>query len=99
MAFDSQKYAQAQTNMIEPRLAATHLSAFDQTKLLDFAMILLDLPRARSILDALQFAHFDFTARPLSRCAVRGCNAKHFHESEILEPCEAPHFRIKAALG
>jgi hypothetical protein len=59
MTFDSQKRAQTQTDVIEPRLAAAHLPAFDQTKLLDAAMILFDLPTERSIFDALKITQLN----------------------------------------
>lgn len=86
MTFDSQKCAQTQTDVIKARLAATHLPPLNQTKLLDAAMILFDLPTIRSIFDAFKITDLDFITRPMFRCAVCGCQAKHFNESKIFEP-------------
>lgn len=86
MTFDAQKYPQTRTDMIMPRLATTHLPAFDQTKLLQSAFDCSICRQKEAYLTRPKLAHFNLIGRPMFRCAVCGFNPKHSNESEIFEP-------------
>lgn len=86
MTFNSQESSQTQVNVILPRSSSPTLCAFDQTKLLDPAMKLLDLPTVTGIFDAFQITHFNLIGRPVLRVAICVNQAKHFDLTEAFEP-------------
>ncbi len=92
VALNSQECPQTQFNVILPRSATATLRPFDQTKLLDAAMKLLDLPTERGVFDALQIAHLNLIRRPVLRVAVPVNQTKHLDLSKSLESHHTPAF-------
>ena len=86
MALKSQECSQTKQYVIEPRLTPSNLRAFDQTKLFDCAMILLNSVSLFGKIFMLFFRHFNQTCRPMLRAAV------WFIQSRIIENQNAGSF-------
>ena len=72
--------------MIQHRAHPTALGAFDQTLLLQTAMIHFNPPRRECQLLAFRFCHSVEVRCPVFRCAVCGTNPKYFDFSKSFEP-------------
>ncbi len=85
MTFKANKCSHAQSDVIQHRAKAA-LRPFNQTLLLQTAMIHFNPPRKTSRFLASRLAHFLKPGRPMFRRAVRSTAAKHFDFSKTFKP-------------
>src|SRR5215213_8265476 len=90
MTFHAQKRAQAKPDVITPRTARAHLRSFDQTKLLQPSMIILNRPGESSPFDPLQVSHLNTVGRPQLNVAICGDDLEHMNKAITFEPDHAP---------
>ncbi len=64
MTFQSEKRSQTKSDMVVPRAMRTHLRPFNQAKLLDTAMVVLNRPREANRFDSFQISHLKMVGRP-----------------------------------
>ena len=86
MTFQAHKSSNTQPDMIQYRTQSAALSAFNQTLLLQAAMIHFNPPRTASGGFSFRFGHFLKARRPEVLCAVCGANPKYFDFSETCSP-------------
>ncbi len=88
MTFNSHKRPDTQPNMIQHGTQSAALGAFNQTLLLQSAMIHFNAPRGFGKLFALRLAHPVKTRRPVLRRAVCRKDTKYFDFAESFKPDE-----------
>jgi hypothetical protein len=90
MTFKSQKNSQTQQYVIKPWLTTPRLRAFNQTKLFDSAMILLNSVSLFDRILAHLFRHLNRACRPMFRAAVFVNCPKHSDKPKSLQPNNTP---------
>lgn len=99
MTFQSHKCPNAQPDVIAHRTQPSALRAFNQTLLLQSAMIHFNSPRAFGLRYTLSFSHPVKARRPVFRCAVRGANPKYFNLTETFEPADCAITAAQSGFG
>src|SRR2546421_2555739 len=86
MTFQPEKRSQTKIDVITPCATRTHLRSFDQAKLFDATMIVLNRPRVACPFDSFEVAHLNFIGRPPFNVAVCGNYLEHTNQAIPFEP-------------
>src|SRR2546421_4702457 len=86
MTFQPEKRSQTKIDVITPCATRTHLRSFDQAKLFDATMIVLNRPRVACPFDSFEVAHLNFSGRPPFNVAICGNYLEHTNQAIPFEP-------------
>src|SRR5205085_5927989 len=86
MTLKPQKRSQTKIDVVTPCATATNLRTFNQTELLDAAMVVLNRPREACPFDSFQISHLKLVGRPPFNRAVCGNYLEYTDQTIAFEP-------------